>query len=63
MLGLNELKQTMVYQDASEEGRLEGELVVVIRQLTRRVGAIEPQLRKRCVSVVIAPSTTIHYPA
>ena len=42
MLGLNELKQTRVYQEALEEGRLEGELAVVMRQLTRRVGAIEP---------------------
>ena len=63
MLGLNELKQTRVYQEALEEGleqgrqegrqagrqegRQEGELAVVMRQLTRRVGAIEPQLRSR----------------
>ena len=55
MLGLNELKQTRVYQEALEEGieqgrlegRLEGELSVVMRLLTRRVGAIEPQLRSR----------------
>jgi predicted transposase/invertase (TIGR01784 family) len=55
MLGLNELKQTRVYQEALEEGleqgrqegRHEGELAVVMRQLTRRVGAIEPQLRSQ----------------
>ena len=55
MLGLSELKQTRVYQEALEEGReqgrqegrQEGELAVVMRLLTRRVGAIEPQLRSR----------------
>ena len=55
MLGLNELKQTRVYQEALEEGleqgrqegRQEGELAVVMRLLTRRVGAIEPELRSR----------------
>lgn len=55
MLGLNELKQTRVYQEALEEGleqgrqegRQEGELAVVVRQLTRRVGAIEPEMRSR----------------
>ena len=51
MLGLNELKQTRVYQEALEEGleqgRQEGELAVVLRQLTRRVGAIEPEMRSR----------------
>ena len=55
MLGLNELKQTRVYQEALEEGleqgrqegRQEGELAVVMRLLNRRVGAIEPQLRSR----------------
>ncbi len=57
MLGLNELKQTRVYQEALEQGleqgrqegrqagRQEGELAVVMRQLTRRVGAIEPEIR------------------
>ena len=51
MLGLNELKQTRVYQEALEEGleqgRQEGELAVVMRLLTRRVGTVEPQLRSR----------------
>ena len=55
MLGLSELKQTRVYQEALEEGleqgrqegRQEGELAVVMRLLTRRVGAIEPEMRSR----------------
>ena len=72
MLGLNELKQTRVYQEALEEGieqgrlegrqegieqgRLEGELAVVLRLLTRRVGAIEPQLRSRLQQLSSAQS-------
>ncbi len=55
MLGLSELKQTRVYQEALEEGleqgrqegRQEGELAVVMRLLTRRVGAIEPEMRSQ----------------
>jgi len=43
MLGLSELKQTRVYQEALAEGRQEGELAVVLRRLTRRLGQIEPQ--------------------
>jgi predicted transposase/invertase (TIGR01784 family) len=49
MLGLNELKQTRFYQEALEEGleqgRQEGELAVVLRQLRRRLGTVEPQLQ------------------
>jgi predicted transposase YdaD len=51
MLGLSELKQTRVYQEALEEGlqqgRQEGELAVVLKQLTRRLGTIEPELRSQ----------------
>lgn len=55
MLGLSELKQTRVYQEALEEGlqqgrqegRQEGELAVVRKQLTRRLGTIEPELRSQ----------------
>ncbi len=47
MLGLSELKQTRVYQQAlaegRQEGRQEGELAVVLRLLTRRLGQVEPQ--------------------
>ena len=52
MLGLNELKQTRVYQEALEEGlqqgieqgRHEGELALVERLLTRQLGTIAPKL-------------------
>lgn len=59
MLGLSELKQTRVYQEALEEGlqqgrnegrqegRQEGELAVVWRLLTRRLGTVEPELQSR----------------
>ncbi len=59
MLGLSELKQTRVYQEALEEGRQEGRqegrlegkqeeaLAIVLRQLTRRIAAVEPELRSR----------------
>jgi predicted transposase/invertase (TIGR01784 family) len=52
MLGLSELRQTKVYQEALDEGRtegeqrgrtegrLEGEQSVILRQLTRRIGDV-----------------------
>lgn len=49
MLGLSELKQTRVYQEALKEGRREGKqeeaLAFVIRLLARRFGAIAPDLQ------------------
>ena len=45
MLGLSELKQTRVYQEALEEGRQEGETTLVLRLLDRRVGQISPEMR------------------
>jgi len=47
ILGLNELRQTRVYQEALEEGRQEGELAVILRLLTRRLGTIAPELRSQ----------------
>ncbi|UBF24260.1 Rpn family recombination-promoting nuclease/putative transposase [Kovacikia minuta CCNUW1] len=50
MLGLNELKQTRVYQEALEEGREEGrqrEATLVLRLLNRQVGNVEPELQPR----------------
>jgi len=46
MLGLSELKQTRVYQEALEEGRLEEGATLVLRQLARRVGQISPEMLK-----------------
>lgn len=47
MLGLGELKQTRVYQEALQEGELAGERAIVLRQLTRRLGTLEPDLLSR----------------
>lgn len=47
MLGLNQLKQTKVYQEALEEGKQTGELTIVLRQLTRRLRSLEPQLESQ----------------
>jgi predicted transposase/invertase (TIGR01784 family) len=63
MLGLNELKQTRVYQEALEEGLQQGmqqgmqqgiqqglkqgKVETVLRLLTRRLGTISPQLQTR----------------
>ena len=43
MLGLSELKHTRVYQEALEEGRQLGELALILRLLTRRIGKIDPR--------------------
>ena len=44
MLGFTdiEVKQTRFYQDVFAEGRQEGEVALVLRQLTRRFGELEP---------------------
>jgi predicted transposase YdaD len=46
MFSVSELKQTRVYRDAMEEGRVEGRTEearsLVLRQLIRRLGAIIP---------------------
>jgi predicted transposase/invertase (TIGR01784 family) len=65
MLGLSELKQTKVYQEALKEGReegmfegeqrgrLEGEQSVIFRQLARRMGNVTPdqQAQIRALSI------------
>jgi len=47
MLGLSELKQTRVYQEAREEGRQEGEATLVLRQLARQLGQMVPEVRSQ----------------
>ncbi|KAI9130004.1 Rpn family recombination-promoting nuclease/putative transposase [Acaryochloris sp. CCMEE 5410] len=47
MLGLSELKQTKVYQEALNEGEQTGEARLVLRQLTRRIGDVAPELRSQ----------------
>jgi predicted transposase/invertase (TIGR01784 family) len=50
MLGI-ELAQTRVYQDARAEGKAEGEVSLVIKQLTRKLGNLTPQLLDRVNSL------------
>ncbi|MGR3278156.1 Rpn family recombination-promoting nuclease/putative transposase [Acaryochloris marina NIES-2412] len=63
MLGLSELKQTKVYQEALDEGRqegeqsgilkgkLEGEQSLILRLLTRCVGDVSPKLQSQIQSL------------
>lgn len=54
MLGI-ELEQTRVYQDAKAdgkiEGKIEGEQALVLKQLTRKLGTIEPEIIARVNSL------------
>lgn len=58
MLGLSELKQTRVYQEARAEGRQEGMqeegATLVLRQLARRLGQITPLVRSQIQQLPIA---------
>jgi predicted transposase/invertase (TIGR01784 family) len=59
MLGLSELRETKIYQEALQEGeqvgvlkgklegKLEGEQLLILRQLTRRIGKVTPKMRTR----------------
>ena len=47
MLGLSDLKQTRVYQEALEEGEQLAAKSIVLRQLTRKLGEIPQDLRGR----------------
>ena len=44
MLGLSNIRQTRVYQEALQEGRQEGEASLILRLLTRRFGSITPDI-------------------
>ncbi len=50
MLGLSELKQTRVYQEALQE---EG-TIIVLRQLTRRLGQVDPEARLQIQQLPVA---------
>jgi predicted transposase YdaD len=60
MLGI-QLEQTRVYQDAKaegeviglERGRSEGEQLLVLKQLTRKLGTINPEIKVRVNSLNI----------
>jgi len=47
MLGLSELKQTRVYQEALEEGRQEKGVTIVLRLLDRKLGQVAPDVLSR----------------
>ncbi|WP_299414851.1 Rpn family recombination-promoting nuclease/putative transposase [Acaryochloris sp. IP29b_bin.148] len=47
MLGLSELKQTKVYQEAYQEG----EQSLILRQLSRRIGDVSPEMRSQIQSL------------
>lgn len=47
MLGLSELKQTRVYQEARAEGRQEGETTLILRLLVRRLGQVDLEVRSQ----------------
>jgi predicted transposase/invertase (TIGR01784 family) len=44
MLGLGELRETKVYQEALHEGEQTGEARLVLRQLMRRIGSMAPEV-------------------
>ncbi|MFM6481674.1 MAG: DUF4351 domain-containing protein, partial [Microcystis panniformis] len=52
MLGL-QLADTRVYREAKEEGRQEGESALVLRQLSRRFGAVDEVLTARIQALEI----------
>jgi predicted transposase YdaD len=52
MLGI-ELQQTRVYQDAKADGRTEEGQALVLKQLTRKLGNISPEVRSRVNSLTI----------
>ncbi|NJM77826.1 MAG: Rpn family recombination-promoting nuclease/putative transposase [Acaryochloridaceae cyanobacterium RU_4_10] len=62
MLGLGELRETKVYQEALHEGRqegeqagiLKGEQTLILRQLTRRIAKVAPELQEQVQSLSLA---------
>ena len=54
MLGLSELKQTRVYQEALEEGRQEEGVTLVLRLLKRRLGQLAPEMRSQIQQLRVA---------
>jgi predicted transposase YdaD len=58
MLGLSEIRQTRVYQEALQEGQQEGRqeegLSLVLRLLSRQVGALTPELEAQIRNLSLA---------
>jgi predicted transposase YdaD len=59
MLGLSELRETKVYQEALQEGRQEGEQSLVLRQLTRRLGALPPKTEAQVQALELSQLATL----
>jgi predicted transposase/invertase (TIGR01784 family) len=51
MLGLSELRETKVYQEALQEGRQEGEQSLILRQLSRRLGVLPKNIEAQIQSL------------
>jgi hypothetical protein len=41
MFLVSDIKQTRVYQEAKQEGRQDGEMILLIRQLSKRFGKLK----------------------
>lgn len=52
MLGI-ELKETRVYQDANDDGRVEEAQILIFKQLTHKLGELTPKIvdRINCLSI------------
>ena len=48
-----ELQQTRVYKDAKAEGRTEEGQLLILKQLTRKLGSISPEVRSRVNGLTI----------
>jgi predicted transposase/invertase (TIGR01784 family) len=53
MLGLR-LEETRVYQDASAEGAFKGEQALILRQLSRRIGNVTPEIQAQVQALSLA---------
>jgi predicted transposase YdaD len=54
-----DLKQTRFYQEVFLEGRQEGEVTLLLRQLQRRCGALPPAVRERIARLPLPQLETL----
>lgn len=47
------MQQSVIYQDIKDEGRLEGEARLILRQLSRRIGELSPEMRSASATKVV----------
>lgn len=45
------MQQSVIYQEIEEGGVLKGELSLVLRQLTRRIGDVSPEMQSQIQSL------------